>query len=241
MKFYFFLFFLLTSLGLSNELIAQEESLKFGLVAEYGLLEPKVDAYVSDKYHIYSTGSTSDGFRLGGFAQLKVKKGFWNFELSYFENGSFFQFINLKPEEEIAAYGWVELIGSGAYSNDMVQLSISRGIFISKHFTLEGGFVGSLQLKDKYLTGKPDSYFDNTPFTGNKIVFRFADGFNRFLVSGNVRASYIFGPLTAYLSIEKSITSVSKGVEYKGHMHPLHYGIRIWSLGLKYTILSIKK
>jgi len=137
---------LLTILFIYSGLIinAQEHKFKFGLLADYGILEPDVKGIVAEKYELFSTGSTLDGYRIGVFCNLKVRRGFWNSELSYFNNRSLIQFHNLRWQEDLAKYGTASTYASGMYLNNMVRLSINRGLIIAKSFSIEAGLIGAL-------------------------------------------------------------------------------------------------
>ncbi len=229
---------LIAALFITNSLSAQKREIKLGIVADYGVLTSTVNGQISDRYIIYSSGSSLDGFRLGVFGKVMVKKGFWNSELSYFNNRSFILFHNLKWQEDYATYGSASIDASGGYFNNMIRVSINRGFSIAKGFSFEGGIIAALQLKDKHYTGYPDSYFD--PATMSKIVYRVADGFNSFLFLGNVRLAYNFGPLTVYGSLEKSLTPVADHVEFENVIYPLEYKIGTYAIGVTYTLFNSK-
>lgn len=97
--------FLLILMVITSTLSAQKKEIKFGVLADYGILEPDVKGKVAEKYELFSTGSTLDGYRVGIFCYLTVKRGFWNSELSYFNNRSLIQFHNLKWQEDLAKHG----------------------------------------------------------------------------------------------------------------------------------------
>lgn len=234
------LYFLVLLLILSFESAAQLKIKRLGLSAEYGVLSPTVDVYAGDKYHIYSTGSTLDGFQLGAFVNFGAakSKGYLYSQLSYFQNRSLIQFDNLKPEEDLIKYGFARVGGSGMYTHNMFRIEVGKSIRILKNLTVSGGLIAVLQQKDKHYIGYPESYFDNSPYTPSKIIYRFAEEFNKYIFLYDFQISYLFGPLSLSLSMEKNITSVSQGVEYENVLYPFRFNIKTVSFGVAYTIFQ---
>lgn len=209
-----------------------------GVFFNYETLTPHVNTFIGDKWHVYSTGSNMDGFQIGAHFQLNTRKNwYWRTQLSYFQSSSFLQYVNLKWQDDLALYGWATTIGSGAYKNNMLRLQISRGYRIAKNLSVDVSGNVALQFKDNFLAGKPDSYFDPaSPAKGDITVHRFADGFTTFVFLGSARANYYFGPLTISFTLDKSFTSLSKGVEYEQQIYPVNYQISTWSIGLAYQM-----
>ena len=230
---------LVAAIFIAATLSAQKKEIKFGILADYGVLNSTVNGLISDRYIIYSNGSTLDGFRLGVFGKVKANKGFWNSELSYFNNRSSINFHNLKWQEDYTKYGSASIDASGGYFNNMIRLSINRGFTIVKGFSIEGGIIAAYQVKDKHYSGYPDSYFTD-PATMTKVIYRVADGFNSFLFIGNVRLAYDFGPLSVYGSLEKSLTPVADHVEFENVRYPLEYKIGTFAIGVTYTLFNSK-
>ncbi len=210
-------------------------------MTEYRILNPSLDTRVADCYHIYTNGSKLDGFRVGGFVEVHGANGFLNVEVSYSSNSSIIQFHNLKWEEDLATYGTgVSIDASGIYTNNMCGISLSRGLLIKRKLSVEGGLFGALQLKDVAYSGFPDSYFTN-PATMTQIIYRLADSYNRLILIGSVRLSYLFGPLKVFSSFEKSLTAASSGIVFDGEKYPIRYEIKIWSIGVSYMLLGNRK
>lgn len=219
-------------------LSAQKREIEFGVLADYGILNPTVNGKVADRYIIYGNSSSMDGFRLGAFGKVINEKGFWSSELSYFNNRSLINFHNLKWEEDLAAYGNASIDASGIYFNNMIKTSINKGFSILKDFSFEGGIIAAIQLKDKNYSDYPDNYFD--PATMTKVIYQVANGFNRFLVLGTIRLAYNFGPISVYGSLEKSLTPVSNHVEFENVKYPIEYRIGTYAFGIKYTLFNSK-
>lgn len=74
---------------ITTSLFAQNRELKFGVLADYGLLRSTVNGRVADRYIIYSDNSTMDGFRLGVFGKVMSKKvfGIQSFHTSIIDHG----------------------------------------------------------------------------------------------------------------------------------------------------------
>lgn len=223
---------------ITTSLFAQNRELKFGVLADYGLLRSTVNGRVADRYIIYSDNSTMDGFRLGVFGKVMSKKGFWNSEFSYFNNRSWISFHNLKWEEDFAMYRNASVDASAIYFNRMIRLSVNKGFMIARGFSIEGGIIAALQLKEKHYADNPDNYFD--PATMTKVIYLVPRGFNQFLFLGNLRLSYNFGPLLVYYSLERGLTSVSDHVEFENIKYPLEYKIGTNAFGVTYTLFKSK-
>lgn len=224
---------------------AQDNKISVGVLAEYvANVKANVIAYVADKYYLEDTNPL-DGYKVGAFAKLRSKKrAYWYGELTYLKVSTFVEFVNLRPQEDMDLYGTAELAGMAAYWNRMLRLNLGRGVYVKKWLSVDAGLITSLQFKDPHLAGKPDSYFmptsppdlSYTPM--REAVFRLADGFNTFLISANVRASYIFGPLTVQVAYEGSLTSVTNGINYRGVHYPVHFGLKMWTVGVGYTLFK---
>jgi len=74
-----------------------------------------------------------------------------------------------------------------------------------------------------------------------KVIYRVSDGFNRFLILGNIKLAYLFGPLTVYGTLERSLTAVSEYVDYESSRYPLKYSIKTFAMGITYTLYTTKK
>lgn len=226
----------LVSMLVTVTLAAQEREFRFGILTEYGILNSTVNGQIANKYIIYSGNSTMDGFRLGVFGKVMSKRAFWNSEISYFNNRSWISFHNLKWEEDFAMYGNASVDASAIYFNKMIRVSVNKGFLIARGFSIEGGIIAALQLKEKHYADNPDNYFD--PATMTKVIYHVPRGFNHFLFLGNLRLSYNFGPLSVYYSLERGLTPVSDHVEFENIKYPLEYKIDINAFGVTYTLFK---
>lgn len=233
---------LASSILITSDCWSQVRTSTAGILAEYvANLEADVNAYVGDKYYLYAS-SPLDGFKVGFFGKVTTHRGYWYSECSYLHAHSLIQFVNLKPQEDLDRYGAAELVGSGMYTHRMLNLNISRGFLITRWLSFDAGFTTSIQFKDAHLSGKPDSYFNSNSWLFfspmREVVYRLSDGFNPILLSANAKATYLFGPLSVYVTYESTLTSVTNGLKYKGAQYPIHYALRIWSIGFGYTLFK---
>jgi hypothetical protein len=205
--------------------------------------EAHIAGRVADKYVFTPLPKTdTDGFQVGAGIQMPLKRGYFLSDLRYTQILSRALITNLKPWEELAAFGSASLGGMVTYQHRIFQATVSRGFVFWKNFFVEPGLALALQLPDKGLSGFPDSHFQQTVYSDapNIEVFRLADHFNRWLYSFRFRAGYQFGPLSIFVAHERFLSRMSQGTEYQGVFYPIDFRVSTNAIGLTYNILQFK-
>ncbi|QOI96696.1 MAG: hypothetical protein HRU69_03970 [Flammeovirgaceae bacterium] len=216
----------------------QEREFQFGLLSEYAAnVNTLVSAIIADRYYIFDPEENLDGFRIGTFARLIQGKGFVVTELSYFQCWSVEAYLDLKPDTLTAFPGWP---GRLQHQHRMFKLNAGYGTRIFRNITLDAGLVGSYQLKEKSFGEDPSGYPSQPPRPEN-VNQILSDAFSRFVLSGYVRASYVFGPMHIYFYYEQGLTSIFNDVYYNGTHFPMNTRMQSWSLGVSYVIFKTSK
>lgn len=227
-------------LGISFNAFCQNEIYKVGLFAGYNNVYPNVSASISDKYLI-SGSSGLDGYEVGIFGSIKKQRGYWESQLTYLMNRSNLGIENLKWQEDLAQYGAAEIAGGIGITSRMVRLSIDRGYFFARNFSINGGIIGIIQIDDPHYQEWPEELFQDWQKDMSSTVFEFGRSINRFMLSGEAAVAYHFGPLICSFSLEKNFTPVASSVEYEMQHYPVKYNYFSWTVGFAYTIFDSKR
>ncbi|MBX2900851.1 MAG: hypothetical protein KF775_14460 [Cyclobacteriaceae bacterium] len=203
---------------------------------DYTTLTVSTKAYIGTKYLIYSSPSNFDGFRVGLATKRTKEKRFWNLEMAYFQSQSAITFVNLTPDED-PKLGIVWYSLEQIYANRRIDFSLNRGLSLGRKFFLEFGILGCYWFKDE-LAGEPDSYFEQFESRRRtKILYRYADSYENLSLSYKLKLSYEFGPLNVYLAGEKSITPITKNLNF-GVTYPIKQNYTLYTLGLSYLLFK---
>lgn len=227
-------------LGVSFNVFGQNEIYKVGLFAGYNNVYPNVSSSISDKYLI-SGSSGLDGYEVGIFGSIKKQRGYWESQLSYLMNRSSLGIENLKWREDLRQFGAAEISGGIGITSRMVRLSINRGYFFARNFSINGGLIGIIQVDDPHYHEWPEEEFQDWQKDMSSTVFEFGQSINRFMLSGEASVGYHFGPLICSFSLEKNFTPVVSSVEYELQHYPVKYNYFSWTIGATYTIWQSNK
>jgi hypothetical protein len=218
----------------------QQREYNFSLAAGYNLISPTVRAAISDRY-IITEGEGLDGYIVGAVANRKKGNTFWESHLSYLMNRSNLNAFNLKWQEDQELYGAAVLASGIGITTRMIRLTLNRGYFLKRWFSIEGGLVGIIQLNDKHYQHWPEELYYDFQKDMSKTIYAFGRSINRFMLSGEVAAAYHFGPLKCSLTWEKNMTPVKSGVEYHSVRYPVKYSYSMFIIGISYSLYSHKK
>jgi hypothetical protein len=231
---------------LGRKVFAQHDSGKVSLYLSTSYItrnDAHIEGSVSDKYIFSPIPKTdTDGFQLGAGARKVIPRGYLLGDLRYTQVLARAQITNLKPWEELTAFGSTSYGGMVTFQHRMLHATIARGFVFWKNLFIEPGVSFALQLPEKGLTGLPDSHFQQTINYDppNIVVFRLADNFNRWLYSFRVRAGYQFGPVSIFFAHERFLNRMARGTEYQGVFYPIDFRVSNNAIGLTYSILNIK-